>query len=57
MTTSLQNLVSIVLLTLAFVFADAYDPSPLQDICVAVKEPEDARKLFFLLLIFSYPVC
>ncbi|XP_030548129.1 germin-like protein subfamily 1 member 16 [Rhodamnia argentea] len=30
------------LLALALSFVSAYDPSPLQDICVAVKEPENA---------------
>ncbi|XP_048134613.1 germin-like protein subfamily 1 member 20 isoform X1 [Rhodamnia argentea] len=33
---------SLALLALALSFADAYDPSPLQDICVAVKEPDNA---------------
>ncbi|XP_030442028.1 germin-like protein subfamily 1 member 20 [Syzygium oleosum] len=33
---------SLALLALALSFADAYDPSPLQDICVAVNEPKNA---------------
>ncbi|KAF8017636.1 hypothetical protein BT93_H2740 [Corymbia citriodora subsp. variegata] len=33
---------SFALLALVLSFADAYDPSPLQDICVAVPEPQNA---------------
>ncbi|XP_015576517.1 germin-like protein subfamily 1 member 13 [Ricinus communis] len=35
-------LCSFLLLALAFSFASAYDPSPLQDFCVAIDEPKNA---------------
>ncbi|KDP23769.1 hypothetical protein JCGZ_23602 [Jatropha curcas] len=35
-------LFSFTVLALAFSFASAYDPSPLQDFCVAVEEPKNA---------------
>ncbi|XP_048235990.1 germin-like protein subfamily 1 member 16 [Ricinus communis] len=37
-----QFLCSFLLLALAFSFASAYDPSPLQDFCVAIDEPKNA---------------
>ncbi|XP_030475876.1 germin-like protein subfamily 1 member 20 [Syzygium oleosum] len=42
MTRSFQISASLALLALVLSFADAYDPSPLQDICVAVNEPSNA---------------
>ncbi|KAI6692819.1 hypothetical protein NL676_020529 [Syzygium grande] len=42
MTRSFQLSASLALLALVLSFADAYDPSPLQDICVAVNEPSNA---------------
>ncbi|KAI6692808.1 hypothetical protein NL676_020518 [Syzygium grande] len=42
MTRSFWLSASLALLVLVLSFADAYDPSPLQDICVAVNEPSNA---------------
>ncbi|KAL3727929.1 hypothetical protein ACJRO7_032641 [Eucalyptus globulus] len=42
MTMSIQLSASFALLALVLSLADAYDPSPLQDICVGVAEPHNA---------------
>ncbi|KAF2295665.1 hypothetical protein GH714_033513 [Hevea brasiliensis] len=36
-----RSLVAFVLLALSSTFASAFDPSPLQDFCVAIKDPKD----------------
>ena len=49
MSRSIQFAASFTLLALAFSFVNGYDPSPLQDICVAVENTQDACKLFIAL--------
>jgi hypothetical protein len=46
---SVHFLLAFVLLTLASSIASAYDPSPLQDFCVAINDPKAAGNAFFLL--------
>lgn len=38
---AVQFLSGFALLALASLLASAYDPSPLQDICVAINDPKD----------------
>ncbi|XP_057984715.1 germin-like protein subfamily 1 member 7 isoform X3 [Hevea brasiliensis] len=40
-----RSLVAFVLLALSSSFASAFDPSPLQDFCVAIKDPKDGLNI------------
>ena len=43
-----QFLLSVALLALATSIATAYDPSPLQDFCIATNDPKNACKFYTL---------
>ena len=43
-----QFLLSVALLALATSIATAYDPSPLQDFCIATNDPKNACKFYAL---------
>ena len=47
-----NTLAYIVLLAVAFSVASAFDPSPLQDFCVAVNDTNDSGKILMLFLLF-----
>ena len=43
-----HSLVALAFLALAVSFASAYDPSPLQDFCVAIKDPKDGGMCIYI---------